>query len=224
MINILVCEDETDIRRLIAQYLKREDYNVFEASDGEEALDILDKNHIDMLITDIMMPHLDGVSLSKELRSSGFEFPILMFTAKETIQDKKIGFSAGADDYMVKPVDMDEMLIRVSALLRRAKIAQEKKITIGNTILDYNSQSIAYDGENIELTKKEFQLLFKLLSNPNRIFTRNQLMDEIWGLSVESDERTVDVHVKRIREKLHYIKSFEIITVRGLGYKAVKYD
>ncbi len=222
MINILVCEDDKDIRKLIIEYLKKEGYNTFESKHGEEALEVIDKVHIDLLITDIMMPYLDGVTLSKELREAGYEFPILMFTAKETIQDKKIGFSAGADDYMVKPVDMDEMLIRVSALLRRAKIATEKKIVIGNTVLDYNSQSI-YDGnENIELAKKEFQILFKLLSNPNRIFTRTQLMDEIWGLSVESDERTVDVHIKRIREKLSNIKSFEIITVRGLGYKAVK--
>lgn len=222
MLNILVCEDETDIRKLVAEYLKREDYNVFEANDGEEALDVLDKNHIDLLITDIMMPHLDGITLSKELRESGYELPILMFTAKETIEDKKIGFSAGADDYLVKPVDMDEMLIRVSALLRRAKIAQEKKIVIGDTVLDYNNQSIIQNGNNIELARKEFQILFKLLSNPNRIFTRTQIMDEIWGLSVESDERTVDVHIKRIREKIPDVKSFDIVTVRGLGYKAVK--
>lgn len=222
MFNILVCEDDKNIRRLMCEYLKRENYSVFESENGEVALEILDSAHIDLLITDIMMPRLDGFSLSKTLRGAGFEIPILMITAKETIEDKKTGFSVGADDYMVKPIDMDEMIMRVSALLRRAKIASDKKLIVGNTIFDYNNFTVTIDNKNFDLPKKEFQLIFKLLSQPSRIFTRHQLMDEIWGYEVESDERTVDVHIKRLREKFCDSSDFELITVRGLGYKAVK--
>jgi len=222
MFNILVVEDELNIRRLMTEFLNKDGYNVIEADNGQMALDILDINHIDLIITDIMMPEMDGLEFSKDLREAGYQVPILMVTAKETLNDKKIGFLSGADDYMVKPIDMEEMLIRVSALLRRAKIANEKKLIIGKTILDYESYSVITGNDIIELPKKEFQILFKLLSNPNKIFTRMQLMDEFWGLDVESDERTIDVHVKRVREKLNKIKDFEIITVRGLGYKAEK--
>jgi len=222
MFNILVVEDELNIRRLMTEFLNKDGYNVIEADNGQMALDILDINHIDLIITDIMMPEMDGLEFSKDLREAGYQVPILMVTAKETLNDKKIGFLSGADDYMVKPIDMEEMLIRVSALLRRAKIANEKKLLIGKTILDYESYSVITGNDIIELPKKEFQILFKLLSNPNKIFTRMQLMDEFWGLDVESDERTIDVHVKRVREKLNKIKDFEIITVRGLGYKAEK--
>jgi len=220
--NILVCEDDKNIRRLMCEYLKREKYNVFESENGEVALERLDITHIDLLITDIMMPKLDGFSLSKALRQAGYEIPILMITAKETIEDKKTGFSAGADDYMVKPIDMEEMIMRVAAMLRRSKIASDKKIIVGITVFDYSNFTVTVDNESLELPKKEFQLVFKLLSQPNRIFTRHQLMDEIWGYEAESDERTVDVHIKRLREKFCNNKDFEIITVRGLGYKAVK--
>lgn len=220
--NVLVCEDDKNISRLMCEYLKRENYIVFDSENGEVALEILDTTHIDLLITDIMMPKLDGFSLSKNLRGAGYELPILMITAKETIEDKKTGFSAGADDYMVKPIDMDEMIMRVSALLRRAKIASDKKLIVGTTIFDYNNFTVSVDNEKYDLPKKEFQLVFKLLSQPSRIFTRHQLMDEIWGYEAESDERTVDVHIKRLREKFYGNKDFELITVRGLGYKAVK--
>lgn len=220
--NILVCEDDKNIRRLMCEYLTRENYNVSESENGEVALEILDAAHIDLLITDIMMPRLDGFSLSKNLREAGFDLPILIITAKETIDDKKTGFSVGADDYMVKPIDMDEMIMRVSALLRRAKIASDKKLVVGNTIFDYNNFTVKVKNENTDLPKKEFQLIFKLLSQPSRIFTRHQLMDEIWGYEAESDERTVDVHIKRLREKFCNNSDFELITVRGLGYKAVK--
>ncbi len=206
----------------MCDYLKEENYKVFESENGEMALEVLDHTHIDLLVTDIMMPKMDGFSLSKEIRDAGFEMPILMISAKETIDDKKTGFSLGADDYMVKPIDMDEMVVRVAALLRRAKIVSDQKIIIGDTTFDYNSLVVTIGSTELQLPKKEFQLIFKLLSHPNRIFTRNQMMDEIWGYETDTDERTVDVHIKRLREKFAANKDFEIITVRGLGYKAVK--
>lgn len=222
MFNILVCEDEKNIRKLMCEYLSKDGYNVFESENGELALDILNENHIDLLITDIMMPKMDGYELSKDLRETGYDLPILMITAKETIDDKKRGFKSGTDDYMVKPIDMDEMLLRVSALLRRAKIASDKKLIIGNYIFDYNNFAVTVSNECIYVPKKEFQLIFKLLSQPNRIFTRHQLMDEIWGYDSESDEQTINVHIRRLREKFQGNKDFDIITVKGLGYKAVR--
>ena len=219
IVTILVIEDEENIRKLISKTLTKNGYNILEASDGEKALKILDANYVDLIITDIMMPNVDGLEFTKDLRNAGYQIPILMATAKETLDDKKLGFLVGADDYMVKPIDIEEMLIRVSALLRRAKIANDKKLIVRKTVLDYESYSITANNQTIELPKKEFQVLFKLLSNPNKIFTRLQLMDEIWGLDAESDERTVDVHIKRLRERLAHIRDFEIITIRGLGYK-----
>lgn len=222
MFDILVCEDDKNIRRLMCEYLKKADYNVYESENGEEALGILDHTHIDLLITDIMMAKKDGFSLAKDIREAGMEIPILIITAKETIGDKKIGFSVGADDYMVKPIDMDEMVVRVAALLRRAKIASDKRIIIGDTSFDYNNLIVTIKEEEMQLPNKEFQIIFKLLSQPNRIFTRKQIMDDIWGYETDSEERTVDVHIKRLREKFCDSKDFQIITVRGLGYKAVK--
>lgn len=220
MFRILICEDDNHIRRLFRDVLEKEGYSVFEAIDGVMALDALEKNHIDLLITDVMMPHMDGHALTKTLRDGGLELPILMITARESIDDKKSGFKAGTDDYMVKPVDMDEMLLRVFALLRRAKIANEQRLVVGKTVLDYEALTLSIGDETITLPKKEFLLLFKLLSAPNRIFTRAQIMDEIWGYESESDHRTVDVHIKRLREKLEHNRDFEIITVKGLGYKS----
>ncbi|MEA4807556.1 response regulator transcription factor [Acetobacterium wieringae] len=220
MFRILICEDDNHIRRLFRDVLEKEGYSVFEAIDGVMALDTLEKNHIDLLITDVMMPHMDGHALTKTLRDGGLELPILMITARESIDDKKSGFKAGTDDYMVKPVDMDEMLLRVFALLRRAKIANEQRLVVGKTVLDYEALTLSIGDETITLPKKEFLLLFKLLSAPNRIFTRAQIMDEIWGYESESDHRTVDVHIKRLREKLEHNQDFEIITVKGLGYKS----
>ncbi|KAF5089499.1 response regulator transcription factor [Acetobacterium wieringae] len=220
MFRILICEDDNHIRRLFRDVLEKEGYSVFEAIDGVMALDALEKNHIDLLITDVMMPHMDGHALTKTLRDGGLELPILMITARESIDDKKSGFKAGTDDYMVKPVDMDEMLLRVFALLRRAKIANEQRLVVGKTVLDYEALTLSIGDETITLPKKEFLLLFKLLSAPNRIFTRAQIMDEIWGYESESDHRTVDVHIKRLREKLEHNQDFEIITVKGLGYKS----
>ena len=171
-----------------------------------------------------MMPNMDGYELIEELRNAGFTLPVLMVTAKETFEDKKKGFLVGTDDYMVKPIDMDEMLLRVAALLRRANIANEHKLQLGDgVLLDYDSLTVRAHGKLFELPKKEFYLLFKLLSYPKKIFTRQQLMDEIWGMDAEADERTVDVHIKRLREKFENLPEFKIITIRGLGYKAERY-
>lgn len=222
MFNILVVDDNDSIRKLITTYLIRDGYNVFAASDGLEALEVMDKQHIDLMIVDIMMPNMDGYTLTNELRSSKYNFPILMITAKESIEDKKKGFRVGTDDYMVKPIDFDEMLLRVSALLRRAKISNEHKILIGDVTLNYDTLTVTKKNQAILLPKKEFLLLFKLLSYPKKIFTRQDIMDEIWGLDNETDERTVDVHIKRLREKFNDFKEFKIITVRGLGYKVEK--
>jgi len=223
MFTILVVDDQENIRKLIATYLIREGYRVFLAGDGQEALDVIDKTQIDMMIADIMMPNMDGITLTNELRTSMYTFPILMITAKDSIEDKKIGFRAGTDDYMVKPIDFDEMLLRVEALLRRAKIANEHRIVIGKVTLDYNTLTVSTEKESIMLPKKEFYLLFKLLSYPQKIFTRRDLMDEIWGFDNETDERTVDVHIKRLREKFDDVTEFKIETIRGLGYKVEKY-
>lgn len=224
MATILVTEDDANIRRLIKDHLVNSGYLVLEASDGEEALDVMEHHHIDLLITDVMMPETDGLELTSDLRESGYDFPILMITALETVEDKRNGFLAGSDDYMVKPVDMEEMVLRVAALLRRAKITSSNLLEVGSTVLNQEQMTITSDDAVIELPAKEFKLLHKLLSNPKKIFTRQQLMDEIWGYDVQSMDRTVDVHIKRLREKLSAVKDFEIVTVRGLGYKAEKRD
>jgi DNA-binding response OmpR family regulator len=223
MFNILVVDDNDSIRKLMTTYLVRDGYNVLAASDGLEALDIIEKKHIDLMIADIMMPNMDGYTLTNELRISKYNFPILMITAKESIEDKRKGFMVGTDDYMVKPIDFDEMLLRVAALLRRAKISNEHKIIVGDVTLDYDTLSVTTKTEEIILPKKEFYLLFKLLSYPRKIFTRKDLMDEIWGFDNDTEERTVDVHIKRLREKVDKLEEFKIITVRGLGYKVEKF-
>ncbi|UNK16584.1 response regulator transcription factor [Paenibacillus sp. N3/727] len=222
MIQVLVVEDDKNLRKLIAASLEQHNYQALQAANSKEALRLLESSQVDLMISDIMMPETDGYELTQMLRNANYYFPILMVTAREDFEDKKRGFMAGTDDYMVKPLDLNEMLLRVAALLRRAKIANEHRIVIGNSILDYNTLTVTVNEASIELPKKEFYLLFKLLSYPGKIFTRQQLMDEIWGLNSEADERTVDVHVKRLREKLEPMSPFRIITVRGLGYKAEK--
>ena len=221
MFNILVIEDNKNMRKLICATLKQNGYSTFEAEDGEVGLDVLDTTHIDLIICDIMMPNMDGYEFTETLRDGHCETPIIIVTAKEQLEDKKKGFSIGADDYMVKPIDFEELILRIGAILRRSKIVNDHKITIGNTILDYNSLSVTSNGECNTLPKKEFYLLFKLVSLPDTIFTRRQLLDEIWGMESMADERTVDVHIKRIRERYRDSNDFEIVTVRGLGYKAV---
>lgn len=221
MFNILVIEDNKNMRKLICATLKQNGYSTFEAEDGEVGLDVLDTTHIDLIICDIMMPNMDGYEFTETLRDGHCEIPIIIVTAKEQLEDKKKGFSIGADDYMVKPIDFEELILRIGAILRRSKIVNDHKITIGDTVLDYNSLSVTSNGECNTLPKKEFYLLFKLVSSPDTIFTRRQLLDEIWGMESMADERTVDVHIKRIRERYRDSNDFEIVTVRGLGYKAV---
>lgn len=219
MFSILVVEDNGSLNKLIGAKLKQESYQVFSAFDGQEALNLLEHEHIDLIISDVMMPNIDGYELIKTLRSVGNTTPILMITAKDQIEDMEQGFNVGTDDYMVKPVNMTEMVLRVKALLRRAKIASEKKITIGSTVLDYNALTIKVGDMVFEMPPKEFYLIFKLLSNPNKIFTRLELLDEIWGMDTEIDDRTIDSHIKKLRRKFESYGDFEIVTVRGLGYK-----
>ncbi|MGI5899551.1 MAG: response regulator transcription factor [Christensenellales bacterium] len=222
MANILVVDDNYNLRRAMMINLERAGHSVFGAGDGLEALEVLDKTIIHLMIVDIMMPNMDGFELTEELRGGNMNVPVLMVTAKEALEDKRRGFSLGADDYMVKPVDMDELLLRVSALLRRSRIAVERKLRVGSTLLDYAGLSVTTGEATVTMPQKEFYLLFHLLSYPNRIFTRQDLMDEIWGYDSESMLRTVDVHIMRLRERFKNNDDFEILTVRGLGYKAVK--
>ena len=220
MLKILVAEDEFYIQNLICKHLSKNGYTSICANNGLEAMNIFENNHIDLVITDIMMPHLDGITLSKKIRLQNKEIPLIILTALDTFQDKEKGFTSGADDYMVKPVDMNELILRVKALLRRYQVISENKLTHKSITLDYQTKSCTVEQNPIELTIKEFDLLYKLLATPNRIYTREQLMNEIWGFDSESYERTVDTHIKRLREKIH-TKDFDIITVRGLGYKVV---
>jgi DNA-binding response OmpR family regulator len=221
MVNILLVDDNEKIRKLMEIYLNQEGYHVLHAENGEKALEVLVETNADLIILDIMMPKMDGYDLTKELRDAQFNMPILMVTAKDTFTDKKTGFGLGADDYMTKPVDMEELVLRVKALLRRSKISSEKQIKIKDIVLDLDSLEVRMPSDTIILPKKEFYLLYKLLSYPKRIFTRQELMDDIWGFDSEADERTVDVHIKRLREKFGELSEFEIVTVRGLGYKGV---
>lgn len=223
MFSILVVEDDKNLLKLMCAALKRSGYMPYKAADGYEALDVMDKVSVDLIISDIMMPNMDGYELTREIRSAGLEMPVLMVTAKESFGDKRIGFQSGADDYMVKPINIDEMVLRVGALLRRARMAAEHKLTVGSCILDFDALTVAFGaGAPETIPNKEFMLLFKLLSYPNKIFTRRQLLDELWGLESEVDERTVDVHIKRLRERYIPNEDFDIVTVRGLGYKGVK--
>lgn len=222
MFRILVVEDDRGARRLTEDILLDAGYEPITASNGLEALDVMERKHIDLMVLDVMMPGMDGFELLRQLRSSGYDLPVLMLTAKQTLPDIKQGLRLGADDYMTKPADEEEMLLRIAALLRRAQAITERKLTVGETVLTYDSYSVVRRGESAELPKKEFLLLYKLLSNPNKTFTRRQLMDEIWDLDSDSDEHTVVVHVNRLRERFRTNPDFEIITVRGLGYKAVR--
>lgn len=222
MFQILVTEDDTNSRKLYEAVLKRANYKVLTASNGSEALDILDREHIDLIVLDIMMPELDGYEFTRLLRENGNDIPILVVSAKQMAEDRKKGFILGIDDYMTKPVDEEEMLLRIHALLRRAKIVSERKIEIGDVTLNYDSFTVERGKEVMELPQKEFLLLYKLLSYPGKIFTRIQLMDEIWGADCETGWETVTVHIGRLRKRFEGWNEFEIISVRGLGYKAVK--
>ena len=222
MFHILVVDDDMNTLKLMRAVLEEENYSVSTAANGEEALEVMDSEHIDLVILDIMMPKMDGYEFTKTLRSVHNELPILMVSAKQLPADKKLGFLAGIDDFMTKPVDEEEMLLRIKALLRRAKIANERKIIIGDVTLDYDSMTVTRNGEAQELPQKEFQLLYMLLSYPGKIFTRIQLMDEIWGVDSNTGWETVTVHIGRLRKRFEGWTEFSIESVRGLGYKAVK--
>lgn len=222
MFHIMVVDDDKNTRRLMRAILENENYRVSTAENGEAALDILDENHIDLVILDVMMPKMNGYEFTRLLREENSELPILMVSAKQLPEDRRQGFVAGTDDYMTKPVDEEEMLLRIKALLRRAKIASERKIKIGDAELDYDSLTVSRAGESMVLPQKEFMLLFKLLSYPGKIFTRIQLMDEIWGADCDTGWETVTVHIGRLRKRFENWDEFEIVSVRGLGYKAVK--
>ena len=216
----MVVEDDKNLCQLMKTVLEQDGYTVYSAENGNQALEQMDHHHIDLVITDIMMPDMDGLELTQILRQSDTELPILIVTARSALEDKQRGFALGTDDYMVKPIDLRELLLRVSALLRRAKIVHEHKFTIGELVLDYDALTVSRGDDRITLPKKEFYLLYKLLSYPDVIFTRYQLMDEIWGMDSKADDRTVDVHIKRLREKFEGYPEFRIVTIRGLGYKA----
>ena len=222
MFHILVVEDDPNARRLMRAVLERAEYIVSTAENGSAALERMDTHHVDLIILDVMMPGMDGYALTSELRASGYDIPILMVTAKQLPADKRMGFLVGTDDYMTKPVDTEEMLLRIKALLRRSQIVSERKLCIGDVELDYDALTITRGEDKQTLPQKEFYLLYKLLSYPDKIFTRIQLMDEIWGMESESGDTTVNVHINRLRRRFEDYPDFELISVRGLGYKAVK--
>ena len=222
MFHILVADDDKNTRMLLKAVLEAENYTVFTAENGEAALEVMDENHIDLVVLDVMMPRMDGYEFTKTLRQSNNNLPILMVSAKQLPQDKKQGFLVGTDDYMTKPIDEEEMLLRIRALLRRARIVNERRIVIGDVVLDYDALTVTKNGNAQELPQKEFMLLYKLLSYPGKIFTRIQLMDEIWGQDSETGWETVTVHIGRLRKRFEGWSEFDIVSVRGLGYKAVK--
>jgi DNA-binding response OmpR family regulator len=222
MFHILVVEDDRALRELFCTVLSKNGFVYHEAKDGTDAWDVLEKQYIDLIVTDIMMPNMNGFEFVKSLRQNGMNTPVLMITAKDTFEDMQSGFLAGTDDYMVKPVNVNEMILRINALLKRAQIVNEKKIRFENAELRYDDLTVCIDGECSVLPQKEFYILYKLLSNPNRVFTKQQIMDEIWGMDTESDPHTLDVHISRLRERFKDSAQFEIVTIRGLGYKAVK--
>lgn len=221
MFSILVVEDDINLNKLITSVLSQNGYKTVACHNADIALKKFSSNYIDLVISDIMMPGKDGYTFAKEIRLQNSDIPILFVTAKDSIEDKQKGFNIGIDDYMVKPIDLNELLLRVKALLRRAKIINERKLTLGSTTLNYDSLKVHFKDIEIELPQKEFLILYKLLSFPDKIFTRAQIMEEFWPEDSDSLERTVDVHITRIREKLQLNTDFEIITIRGLGYKAV---
>ncbi len=222
MFRILVAEDDRGTQRLMQDTLADAGYEPILAADGQQALELLACRHVDLMVVDVMMPRLDGFALLSRLRRSGSQMPVLILTAKEAQADKRQGLRLGADDYMTKPADEEELLLRIGALLRRAQAISSRRLTVGNTTLIYDDLAVEWDGKITELPRKEFQLLYRLLSCPNETFTRRQLMDEIWDLDTDSDEHTVNVHINRLRDRFKGNPDFAIVTVRGLGYKAVR--
>ena len=221
MFKILIVEDNENLQKLYSAILRGSGYTTLTAGNGEEALEVLGREHVDLMILDVMMPVMDGYELTDVLRQGGSEMPILMITAKSEREDKRAGFLVGIDDYMTKPVDEEEMLLRIKALLRRSKIVSERRLEIGSTVLHYDSLTVDTPDGSFSLPKKEFYLLYKLLSYPGQIFTKYQLLDEIWGFENESDN-TLNVHINRLRNRFEKSNDFEIVTVRGIGFKAVR--
>ncbi|MBO7396189.1 MAG: response regulator transcription factor [Ruminococcus sp.] len=224
MFRILVVEDDKDLRELFCRTLEKNDFTALPAENADRALEILDSQYVDLMISDVMMPGMDGFELIRELREADFDIPVLIITAKSDISDKQTGFGSGADDYMVKPVDLKEMIMRVTALLRRARSASEKKLTFGSLILEYSTWTVTTAEGSQVLPQKEFLILYKLLSYPSQIFTRQQILDDIWGIEEDVDPHTLDVHISRLRERFRDNPDFKIVTIRGLGYRAVKND
>lgn len=221
MFQILIVEDDKNTRKLMGAVLKHAGFQTIEATNGEEALELLDHRHIDLIVLDVMMPEMNGYEFTEMLRDSGDMTPILMVTAKQLPEERCHGFRVGTDDYMVKPVNEEELVLRIQALLRRARIANEKKLIIGKVVLDYESMTVSKSGNSQTLPQKEFLLLYKLLSYPDKIFTRLQLMDEIWGMDTQTVDTTVNVHVNRLRKRFSQWEEFSIVAIRGIGYKAV---
>lgn len=222
MLNILIAEDDRELRQLFEHVLVKNGYSVRGVSNGQEALDAMDEEYFNLIISDIMMPVMDGYTLVRSLRDAGDTTPVLMITAKDAFDDMRMGFLSGTDDYMVKPVNVNEMVLRVSALLRRAQMISERRQVIGGTTMECDSLTVTSDSGSQVLPQKEFMLLYKMASFPGKIFTRQQLMDDIWGYDSESDTHTVDVHIGRLREKFRDSKDFRIVTLRGVGYKVVR--
>lgn len=222
MLKILIAEDDRELRQLFSHVLMKNGYTVRGVSNGKEALDAMDNDYYDLIISDVMMPVTDGYEFVRQLRDAGNTTPVMMITAKDAFDDMRMGFLSGTDDYMVKPINVNEMVLRVGALLRRAQMINERRQVIGNTVLECDSLTVITDEESVILPQKEFMLLYKMASYPGRIFTRQQLMDEIWGYSNESDPHTVDVHIGRLRDRFRDNKDFKIVTMRGVGYKVVK--
>lgn len=222
MNRILIVEDDVELRQLFARVLEKNGYQVETAENGAEALKILGRGYVDLIISDIMMPVMDGNALVRALREDGVKTPVLMITAKSTLDDMREGFLSGTDDYMVKPVNVNEMVLRVGALLRRARILSERRQKIGETLLECDSLTVSRGGRSMVLPQKEFMLLYKMAAYPGKIFTRQQLMDEIWGYGSETDAHTVDVHIGRLRDRFRDNPDFRIVTMRGVGYKVVK--
>ena len=222
MLKILIAEDDRELRQLFEHVLVKNGYSVRGVSDGQEALDAMDEEYFNLIISDIMMPVMDGYTLVRSLREAGDTTPVLMITAKDAFDDMRMGFLSGTDDYMVKPVNVNEMVLRVSALLRRAQMISERRQVIGGTTMECDSLTVTNENGSMVLPQKEFMLLYKMASFPGKIFTRQQLMDDIWGYDSERDTHTVDVHIGRLREKFRDSKDFKIVTLRGVGYKVVR--
>ncbi len=221
MFRILIVEDDNELRQLFCRVLTRNGFTSIGVADGIAALEALEHESIDLIVSDIMMPRMDGYALAKTLREAGNELPLLMITAKDGFSDMQSGFLAGADDYLVKPVNVNELVLRINALLRRARMVVDRKQKMGETVFDFDAFSVRRGAAETILPQKEFLLLYKLVSSPSQIFTRQQLMDDIWGIDSQSEARTVDVHINRLRDRFRDNPDFEIITVRGIGYKAV---